>query len=274
MSINRRKFIKIAGMSTLLGIGGLSAVDKFRGKSPEALADVQSDIAGVFQTPEAITAKRWAMVVDMRKFDNPEIYKKCIDACHSIHNVPDMPRKKDEIKWIWTDTYEHTFPTMENEFIPEEIKEKPFLLLCNHCDNPPCVRVCPTKATFRRESDGIVMMDQHRCIGCRFCMAACPFGARSFNYTDPNPYIAKKDPTYPARTIGVVEKCTFCAERLVKGLMPACVEASDGALIFGDLDDPDSKVRKILVTHFNIRRKPELGTRPSVYYLIGGIDNA
>ena len=117
-------------------------------------------------------------------------------------------------------------------------------------------------------------MDQHRCIGCRFCMAACPFGARSFNWRDPRPFIKEQNPDYPTRTIGVVEKCTFCFERLAKGLQPACVEKSNGGLIFGDLSDPNSDVRKVLNTHYSIRRKPEIGTQPSVYYIIGGSENA
>ena len=164
--------------------------------------------------------------------------------------------------------------------MPEEMEHKPFLLLCNHCEKPACVRVCPTKATFKRK-DGIVMMDFHRCIGCRFCMAACPFGARSFNWIDPRgknangqPFIKKENPEFPTRTKGVVEKCNFCAERLAKGLKPACVEASNGALIFGDLADPESEVRKTLHSNYTIRRKPELGTEPSVYYIIGGNENA
>jgi molybdopterin-containing oxidoreductase family iron-sulfur binding subunit len=103
-------------------------------------------------------------------------------------------------------------------------------------------------------------------------MAGCPYGARSFNWVDPRLYInpAKMDRTFPTRTIGVVEKCTFCVERLARGLEPACVEASNGALAFGNLGDPDSKVRKILSTHYTIRRKPALGTMPSVFYIIGG----
>jgi Fe-S-cluster-containing dehydrogenase component len=269
MSMNRRQFIRLAGISTILGIGGVSAIEKIGENAVEAAHK------GVFNEdfPNPLIAKRWAMVVDLSKLKTDEDYQKCVDACHSIHNVPDFGNKKDEVKWIWKDSYEHAFPTQENQYIPEAIKEKPVLLLCNHCDNPPCVRVCPTKATFKRK-DGIVMMDQHRCIGCRFCMAACPFGARSFNWRDPRPFIKKENLEYPTRAIGVVEKCTFCFERLVKGLQPACVEASNGALIFGDLSDPNSDVRKILSTRYSIRRKQELGTQPSVYYLIGGNENA
>ncbi|MBI5748315.1 MAG: 4Fe-4S dicluster domain-containing protein, partial [Nitrospinae bacterium] len=129
--------------------------------------------------------------------------------------------------------------------------------------------VCPTKATFKR-ADGIVQMDYHRCIGCRFCMAACPYGSRSFNWRDPRPFIKEKNTEYPTRAKGVVEKCNFCEERLAKGLMPACVEAckDNKALIFGDLNDTDSEVRKVLESSYTIRRKLELGTQPGVYYIV------
>jgi molybdopterin-containing oxidoreductase family iron-sulfur binding subunit len=130
------------------------------------------------------------------------------------------------------------------------------------------VRACPTKATFKRESDGIVMMDFHRCIGCRFCMAACPFGARSFNYRDPRPFIKETNKLFPTRMKGVVEKCNFCNERLAEGKLPACVEASKGKLAFGDLFDEGSEVRKLIQTNFTLRRKVNLGTEPAVYYIV------
>ena len=144
-----------------------------------------------------------------------------------------------------------------------------FPLLCNHCENPPCVRVCPTKATYKRP-DGIVAMDYHRCIGCRYCMAGCPYGSRSFNWGEPrkNLDLSKLNPEFPTRMRGVVEKCNFCVERLAIGKMPACVEASEGAIVFGDLYDPDSDVRKVLREKFTIRRKPSAGTEPCVYYVI------
>jgi Fe-S-cluster-containing dehydrogenase component len=283
MSISRREFLKIASASALVGFGGISAF--------EILDPKQFEASEVMPNPGALVAKRWAMVVDISKFKTEEDYKRCIEACHRIHNVPDIGNKKEEIKWIWTETFEHAFPGQESEFLSEKIKDLPFFVLCNHCDNPPCVRVCPTKATFKRESDGIVMMDMHRCIGCRFCMAACPYGARSFNYRDPRPFInesnllpydtvftegkdrealiKKGHLSFPERMRGVVEKCTFCYERLAIGLKPACVEASQGGLIFGDLEDPNSEVRKVLSTRYSFRRKPELGTQPSVYYILG-----
>jgi len=267
MKIDRRKFLKLAGAT---GIGlGLSAADIF---APGTAVEASSGHSRV-----STAATRLAMIIDISKLKTDEDYQRISDACHRIHNVPVLITEKEdpkhEIKWIWPDTYEHAFPEQINEYHPEAFKKKPFPLLCNHCDHPPCVRVCPTKATFKMPN-GIIQQDMHRCIGCRFCMAACPYGSRSFNFVDPRPYIKEENPEYPTRTMGVVEKCTFCSERLQKGLEPACVEASNGALVFGNLNDPESEVRQILNTRFTLRRKPSLGTMPSVFYVIGGEDYA
>ena len=141
------------------------------------------------------------------------------------------------------------------------VGKQAYPVLCNHCENPPCVRVCPTQATFKREKDGIVMMDQHRCIGCRYCIVACPYGSRSFNWSDPRKALGNDiDPGFPTRTKGVVEKCNFCAERLARGQVPACVEACHqtagvGALLFGDLEDPNSEVSITLGNKHSIQRK-------------------
>lgn len=265
MSINRRQFLKKAGVITALGLGGTLALNGLREGKLVAASEMTSP-------QKNAPAKRWAMVVDMTKFKTEDDYNRVIKACHSIHNVPDFGNPKDEIKWIWKEAYHNTFPGMGNNYIDEKTEKMQFMVLCNHCDNPPCVRACPTKATFKNR-DGIVAMDFHRCIGCRFCMAACPYGARSFNFRDPRPFLEKIDPSFPTRTKGVVEKCNFCVERLEKGLMPACVEKSNGGLVFGDLNDPNSEVRKILSSNYTIRRKSQLGTEPSVFYLMGGEDN-
>ncbi|MDZ7598019.1 MAG: 4Fe-4S dicluster domain-containing protein [Desulfobacterales bacterium] len=145
----------------------------------------------------------------------------------------------------------------------------PFLVLCNHCEDPPCVRACPTQATFKRESDGIVMMDFHRCIGCRFCMAACPYGARSFNFGDPGPLSRRPTTNFPPACKGVVEKCNFCAERLAVGSCRPAWRRPTAAMVFGDLEDPESEVRELLRDNFTIRRKQSPGNRdPSVYYIV------
>jgi molybdopterin-containing oxidoreductase family iron-sulfur binding subunit len=258
MSFDRRKFLKLSGL-TVVGLAGGSPAKVFSREESETAAP----------SAEALTAKRWAMVVDLRKcHEHPEC-NKCAEACHLIHNVPDFGNPKDEIKWIWKESFGHAFHEVEHEHLEEKLKHAPALVLCNHCDNPPCTRVCPTGATWKRKSDGIVMMDWHRCIGCRYCVLACPYGSRSFNWRDPRPFIKEIQLDFPTRMRGVVEKCTFCEERLARGQMPACVEACENkALTFGDLEDANSEVRRLLREHFTIRRKPALGTQPEIYYIV------
>ena len=259
MERSRRGFLKIAGICAL-GIGAKSGFG--------ALTQEEAPAPKVVQGQNSLNARHWAMVIDTRRFKSSEDLQPMIDACHKVHNVPNLENIRHEIKWIWEEAYENAFPMKENKYLNDRVKSLPFLVLCNHCENPPCCRACPTKATFKRESDGIVLMDFHRCIGCRFCMAACPYGARSFNFRDPLPFIETTNPRFPRRMKGVVEKCNFCAERLAEGKMPACVEASDGAFAFGDLEDPDSEVRNLLKENYTIRRKQSLGTEPSVYYIV------
>jgi Fe-S-cluster-containing dehydrogenase component len=214
--------------------------------------------------------RRWAMVIDERKCATRPDCHACIDACHTAHNVPHLQDPRHEVKWIWKERFDGVFADRVSPYTPAAAKERPTLVLCNHCDNPPCVRVCPTEATWKRP-DGIVMMDQHRCIGCRYCVAACPYGARSFNFEDPQPALATRT-DYPTRTKGVVEKCTFCAERLAVGQRPLCVEACEatgcGALVFGDAGDPGSQVSALLRSSELARRRPELGTSPHVFYVL------
>lgn len=264
MKTMRRNFLKIAAMAALgWGVRPASKLLASGGSEPSEGLLFASRHA-VHAGPNALKASRWAMVIDTAKL-NEKVMEDIVHVCHTIHNVPNIPGNQN-IKWIWETHMDHLFLEDLHEFQPEN-GAKAALALCNHCDNPPCVRVCPTKATFQRE-DGIVMMDFHRCIGCRYCMAGCPYGSRSFNFMDPRPYIEKTTPDFPTRTKGVVEKCEFCAERLAEGKMPACVEVSEGALTFGDLADPESDVRKLLAERFSIRRSPTLGTKPCVYYLV------
>ncbi|WP_027189804.1 sulfate reduction electron transfer complex DsrMKJOP subunit DsrO [Fundidesulfovibrio putealis] len=258
MQSSRRDFLKLAGVSAL----GLSAGTLgFLGEGAQA-ADALPNATN-FAKP--ITAKRWAMVIDTAKFDDALIAK-VIDSCHTAHNVPTIPGKQ-EIKWIWTEEFHGTFTSERPVHLADAQEHRKYLLLCNHCENPPCVRVCPTKATFKNK-EGLVIMDYHRCIGCRYCMAGCPYGARSFNFQDPEKFVKNMNLLYPHRTRGVVEKCTFCVEKLAQGLMPNCVQASGGAMVFGDLQDPNSPVRKILKEKFAIRRNPSAGTEPGVFYIL------
>jgi Fe-S-cluster-containing dehydrogenase component len=263
MISNRREFLTLFGLSA---IGVFSPplariISAKTGQPPP-----QNIFPPAPGTAAALTAKRWGMAVDVRKCRDG--CRDCIDACHLTHNVPDFGNPKDEIKWIWQEHFENVFPAENHPYLEETVKKRPMLVLCNHCDNPPCVRVCPTAATFKR-ADGIVMMDYHRCIGCKICLAACPYGARSINFRNPRPFIRKLNPDYPTRSKGVIEKCNFCDERLARGILPACVTACrDKALVFGDVDDPGSDVRRLLDRTFSLRRRAELGTKPQVYYIL------
>jgi len=258
--INRSNFLRIAGFSSLAGLWGSATLGLFKKGEVEAYE--------VRPSEKALVAGRWGMVIDTRICRQHPECDACIEACHKENNVPYIPNKKHEIKWIWKEEFEHAFPETAHEYSVEHLKGVEFLVLCNQCEHPPCVRVCPTQATFKR-SDGIVMMDMHRCIGCRYCMAACPFGARSFNWEDPRPYIEDPNPKFPTRMRGVVEKCLFCYHRLDQGKLPACVEACPyGAITVGDLTDPNSKINQLLRENFTIRRKTSLGTGPSVFYIV------
>ncbi|GIK54721.1 MAG: 4Fe-4S ferredoxin [Chloroflexota bacterium] len=154
---------------------------------------------------------------------------------------------------------------------------------CMHCQEAPCVSVCPVKATYKR-ADGIVVMDYDRCIGCRYCQLACSYGARTFNwqeFTGENPAVPEwGEPEIPRRPRGVVEKCSFCVQRIDRGLAeglipgvdpqatPACVVACPRkARYFGDLNDPDSPVSQVLKNHQAVQLRRDLGTDPRVYYL-------
>jgi Fe-S-cluster-containing dehydrogenase component len=267
MSATRREFLRDLG-AVALGTGAvLPLLDPARWLAAQVAGD------------GAPAGTQWGMVVDLELCRRDDVRAACVEACRHAHNVPRIPDPEERVEWLWTETYQHVFPDEVHAHTPAETREAPVLVLCNHCTNPPCVKVCPTKATWKRESDGIVMMDMHRCIGCRYCMAACPYGARSFNWRDPRPYVeqdAKGRPAadYPTRTAGVVEKCTFCAERIRVGQVPACVEAvraipgAEGALMFGDVNDPGSAVSRILSERDTICRRVSLGTGPNVYYLV------
>jgi Fe-S-cluster-containing dehydrogenase component len=270
MKKSRRSFLRVAGIAAI-GLGAVPAMNFAASDNSHPIKSKNED---------ALSSLRWGMVIDTNKL-NEEVVESIIEACHKAHNVPDFNHgvdeekypdtrpvnHKQEVKWIWDEHFSYAFPDKEDEFLAEKFKHLGFLVTCNHCKNAPCVQACPTQATFKRE-DGIVLMDYHRCIGCRFCMAACPYGSRSFNFRDPRPFIPETNADFPTRSKGVVEKCNLCAERLAKGELPHCVEASEGAIVVGDLEDPESEVRALLNENYSIRRKQGLGTEPSVYYVV------
>ena len=274
MEVSRRDFLKLAGIASAGAVVAGSTGSLLTGCSP-----IRGD--------KSLEGKQMTMLFIPERCE--EGCTDCVTACHSKHNVPNLTNKKHEIKWIWETEFKHAFTEhMDNELLMERMEHEPYLVMCNHCANPSCVRVCPTKATFKRR-DGVVLMDYHRCIGCRFCVAACPYGARSFNFEEPRNGLEadKINPNYPTRTKGVVEKCSFCAERDLHGNfgtpeLPYCVEAcikkkgnlEKSALIFGDFADENSDIHK-LFEHLTedeklvpLRRKEIAGTNPKVYYLV------
>ena len=263
MDEDRRRFMKLIGA---MGLG--AAFPLFRNITFGNVAAKRID--------NVPASKQLGMIIDIEKCLSSTVRDACIAACRREHNLPvDTNNPERSYRWIWTDDFASAFPDQVHEHFPETLKKQPVLALCNHCSSPACTKVCPVKATWKRAEDGIVMMDMHRCIGCRYCMAACPYRARSFNWFYPRPDIkGPSNPEYPTRTKGVVEKCTFCAERIGLGREPACVEASKkvaggaGALTFGNLSDPRSEVSRILREKRTICRQTGFGTRPNIYYIV------
>jgi molybdopterin-containing oxidoreductase family iron-sulfur binding subunit len=194
----------------------------------------------------------------------------CAVACKQINNEPlgywwnrvltTAPNQSTTAKAPASDNIDvpyGVFPNLELAYLP---------VACQHCNDAPCVKVCPVQATFRRD-DGTVLVDYERCIGCRYCMAACPYGVRIFNWGDAE-YAPGGIVFTPERPKGVVEKCTFCVELIDVGEDPYCVQACPiGARIFGDLNDADSTVSQLVNEGGAVQLHPELGTDPNVYYV-------
>jgi len=244
--MERRDFFKTAGGTFLAATTGVYAFQYLTGPSASWTSA---------ESPE--TGRKWGMVVDLTKC-RPGCTA-CLEACRRENNVAFHGDERYDIHWI----RKARLRSKEDD----HAAEKRVILLCNHCDKPPCAQVCPVQATYRRH-DGIVIVDHHRCIGCRYCMIACPYNARFFNLKD-NEEWPNKD--RPKRSHGVAESCHLCAHRLDEGRMPACVEAcakvGAGALAVGDLNDSGSDISGVISSMAVKRIRPDLGTDPKVYYI-------
>jgi len=200
-------------------------------------------------------------------------YRKCVDACVEENNQG----RDTQIQYIRVLEMERGSMNLEESnhyYDPETVPQKGKFYMpvqCMQCENPPCVRACPVKATWK-ETDGVVVIDYDWCIGCRYCMTACPYWARHFNWNEPelppeelNPvthYLGNRP-----RSKGVMEKCMFCIQRTRKGKQPVCMEACPtGARVFGNLLDPESEIRYILENKTVFRLKEDLGTEPKFWY--------
>lgn len=211
---------------------------------------------------EGLKGRKWVMVIDLSKCRNARM---CMAACQNAHQ---LRPEQHHINVLSMQDTENTAPY----FMP-----KP----CYHCDNPPCTKVCPVDATFKR-SDGIVLIDNERCIGCRFCVAACPYSARVFNWFDPKDAENDKDLVYDIelnvpQKRGTISKCLFSADRLRKGELPYCVSACpNGVYYFGDLNEDavtngttkeTVRFSELIRDNAGYTVMEELGTEPAVYYL-------
>ncbi|HET9824181.1 MAG TPA: 4Fe-4S dicluster domain-containing protein [Chitinophagaceae bacterium] len=282
-SENRRKFLQVS----LIAGGGIAAgafaISKLLPKEEESEASLNMVVFSregkvykvdeshlhEYDTPpvsndearKGIAGKKFVMVFDLAKCDG---CKKCTEACQAMHfTEPDR-------EWIKVYKMKDSRSTIPYYF------PKP----CFHCDNPPCTKVCPVNATFKRQ-DGIVLIDNERCIGCRSCMAACPYSTRYFNWSKPaQPHEVaeiKYSPEYGLpRRVGTVEKCDFCPHMARQGKLPACVAACPmDAIYFGDQNEDavtnasgvTIKLSQLLEDDAGYRYMEELGTEPRVYYL-------
>jgi len=200
-------------------------------------------------------------------------YRDCVKACVEENNLG-RDGQMEYIRVLELDKNDRNLHNADHYYNPELVPQagKEYMpVQCMQCDDPPCVKACPVEATWT-EPDGIVVVDYNWCIGCRYCMTACPYSARHFNWSEPQ--IPSKELNTEThylgnrpRMKGVVEKCHFCIQRTRKGLQPACMEACPtGARVFGNLMDPDSEIRYILENKTVFRLKEELGTEPKFWY--------
>ncbi|MCK5440306.1 MAG: 4Fe-4S dicluster domain-containing protein [Maribacter sp.] len=209
---------------------------------------------------EGIPGRKFVMVIDLARCKN---LRKCHDACEKMHNLtPD----KEWLKVLKMQNNEQSSPYWQPT-------------MCFHCDHPPCVKVCPVDATFKR-SDGLVLVDNDRCVGCRFCMAACPYSARTFDWSEPilpmdaiQGHHSADNSIHPK--MGTVSKCDFCPHMAKEGKLPSCVTACpNGVFYFGDENedavtngDETVSLTQLLKEKSGYRFMEDLGTKPRVYYL-------
>jgi len=232
IDIQRRSFLKTSlGAAAVAIAPGMLFFDLAHGK------------------PEGVSGKvRWGMLIDTTQCKTG--CNDCVTACNRENGLSGGTKPTDS-QWIRKIELKDT----------SSGRELSLPMMCQHCEYPPCVDVCPTTASFKR-ADGIVLVDKHRCIGCRYCMMACPYKARSFVHEP----LHDQNPDVP-RGKGTVESCTLCVHRIDKGQQTACAEACPNkAILFGNLNDPDSEIAKKIRTVASIQVRADLGLNPGIRY--------
>jgi dimethyl sulfoxide reductase iron-sulfur subunit len=253
-SISRRNVLKMLG---LLGAGSAAG---WVGLNSWPLTTLAEDRPAAPGEAGAAEAHQWFYLIDLRRCDG---CNGCTEACQKMHYLPE--------EQTWIKVYEMEGAGGQKYFMPR---------LCMHCENAPCVQVCPVKASYK-SPEGLTLIDQNRCIGCRMCMAACPYEARYFNWGEPAKVPAGVGPNRPEYPVpqqkGTVGKCVMCVHNLHFGKLPACLEACTmGALYVGDYNtdlatngQESIKLSEFLKEQQVVRFKEELNTRPRVYYVLG-----
>ncbi len=286
----RRAFLRTAAagaaLASLAGCGGQSMEEFFRKHFREltpdqlkrALARVEAANKKKFGRATTVTAEgpmegvEFGYGLDLSRCVG---CRRCVYACVGENN---QSRERPQIHWIrvleMSKAHGVDLTHAEHYYDPATVPQEGkfyFPVQCQQCRNPPCTKACPTQATWK-EKDGIVVVDYDWCIGCRCCMSACPYGARHFTLAEPTLPAADLNPSQHylgnrPRPVGVVEKCTFCIQRVRNGRYPACLEACPvGARKFGNLLDPESEIRRVMETKRVFIFKEELATHPQFYY--------
>ncbi len=239
-SRSRRDFISAGGITgSMIAAGVVIAPGVFLTSTANSTDTVKG----------ASSKNRWGILIDTNKDVD---WNKCVEACNKEHGLQNEKYSREDQK-----TQYIRIVQIRNKATGYS-KQLP--VMCQHCETPPCVDVCPTGASMKRE-DGIVQVDRHRCIGCRYCMMACPYKARSFVHET----LTDQRESTP-RGKGCVESCNMCVHRIDAGLQPACVEASEGGMIFGDLNDPNSEISQVLKSQHSKQIRADLKLNTGVRY--------
>lgn len=249
-----------AVLRSLVAMGAATSFTALAGGHVAALVDQLDELAPDHGSSATGVKRRWAMVIDLRRCDGCE---RCTEACQAAHYL--------EPEQTWLKVYPLRTSAGTEYFMPR---------LCMHCEDAPCLMVCPVGASFRT-AEGVVLVDQDRCIGCRLCMSACPYEARYFNWIEPTkrpPGDVPPTPEYPApQRKGTVGKCTFCVHQTSRGELPSCVAACGmEAIYIGDIDADVAtngaetvRLSAFLQEHHAVRFREELNTGPRVWYILG-----
>ena len=277
--VGRREFLLYGagavGVGLLSQMAGLKSVfARKNGVEPKSVV-AKPIIKDGFDT-EVDPSKKFGLVIDIGACIG---CRTCMWACKEENNTPDT------ISPLWIEVFQLDSETdLTGHPSYDELRKgattsytqspqdgKWYMpVACFHCDNAPCVKVCPTGATYKAK-DGLVLMDYEKCIGCRLCVVACPYSSRRFNWHKPSGYGENINDLVPKRPMGVAEKCTLCVHRTRRGKLPRCVEVCPvQARHFGDLNDPNSEISQILKQNMSFRLLEEMNTQPSVRYIMRG----